>query len=98
VPDYQLTANAERDLRSIARYTIYKWSEEQAKKYADSLEECFNLLSSQPRMGRKANSKHGNIRRHEHKSHIIIYRVTPNGIRVLRVMHQQSFPEMRDVD
>ena len=26
-----------------------------------------------------------------HKSHIIIYRVTPHGIRVLRVLHQAEF-------
>jgi len=41
---YDLTVDAEEDLKQIARYTLKTWSKNQSLKYARLLEACFEKL------------------------------------------------------
>jgi plasmid stabilization system protein ParE len=46
LPAYQLSKLARLDLIDIADYTVDTWGEEQAYRYLNSLEACFNRLKS----------------------------------------------------
>ena len=42
---YELTPDAERDLREIARYTLRQWGVRQQRRYASVLEAGFRALA-----------------------------------------------------
>jgi toxin ParE1/3/4 len=44
-------------------------------------------------MGRECAEISPGLRRHESGEHVVFYRLRPNGIRVMRVLHQQMAPE-----
>ncbi len=89
---YELTKFAERDLRSIAGYTIETFGINQARRYRDSLLRTFKSLAEHPRMGRDYSHVKQGCRRHEHESHVIYYKITDSGILVLRLLHQSQDP------
>lgn len=43
---YQLTVQAEEDLKDIARYTFKEWGEKQSLHYAELLEKRFSEIAS----------------------------------------------------
>ena len=44
---YELTAEAEEDLKQIARYTLKTWGKKQSLKDATLLEACFEKIANQ---------------------------------------------------
>ncbi|CAN7559526.1 type II toxin-antitoxin system RelE/ParE family toxin [Pararhizobium sp. LjRoot255] len=62
----------------------------QARRYKDELEQCFQLLSSHPHMGRLAPSIGNGVRRHEHKSRIILFEEDENNILILAIVPARS--------
>src|SRR5688500_14046148 len=46
MPDYELSSDAEDDLRAIAAYTIATWGVAQSDRYEAALIECFEELAS----------------------------------------------------
>jgi hypothetical protein len=42
---YELTPDAERDLREIARYTLRQWGVRQRRRYASALEAGFRAIA-----------------------------------------------------
>ncbi len=89
---YELTKFAERDLQSIADYTIEKFGVNQAWRYRDSLFRTFESLTEHPEMGRDYSHVKEGCRRQEHESHLIYYKITDSGILVLRLPHQSQDP------
>ena len=49
--EYRLTRRAEADLSGIADYSIETFGIEQARRYRDQLEDCFETLAQNPRLG-----------------------------------------------
>ena len=47
MPDYLLADGAEDDLERIAKYTVARWSVEQARKYGSILARHFEALAGQ---------------------------------------------------
>ena len=87
--DYRLSSRAASDLAEIADYTIETFGIEQARRYRDELESCFQTLADNPMIGRSADDLSANLRRYEHRSHIVFYRPIEQGILVVRVLHQR---------
>jgi toxin ParE1/3/4 len=52
--DFRLSTRAAADLGGIARHTIEAFGVEQARRYRDDLEACFQTLAANPRLGRSA--------------------------------------------
>jgi toxin ParE1/3/4 len=49
-------------------------------------------------MGRACDAISSGLRRHEIGKHIVFYRLKPDGIRIVRVLHQQMIPAKPQFD
>lgn len=85
--DFRLSPRAETDLAEIAAYTIETFGVEQARRYRDDLEACFQSLAQSPRLGRSAEWLAAGLRRFEHRSHVVFYVEDERGVVVVRVLH-----------
>ncbi|MCE7030379.1 type II toxin-antitoxin system RelE/ParE family toxin [Jiella avicenniae] len=52
--------------------------------------EVFALLARNPRLGRPAEAIAPGVRRHEYRSHVILYEEMPDGVLILAVVHGRS--------
>jgi toxin ParE1/3/4 len=87
---YVLTERAERDLLAIFLNSIELFGAPQAKRYRDSVKNCFELIAENPDMGRPAAKIGQGVRRHEHQSHIVLYDKVPEGVRILALVPSRS--------
>lgn len=71
---YRLTNKAVDDLVEIWDYTIENWSEEQAKNYYKDLTLSFEMLASNPKLGRKYIEISDEIYGFVCHRHIVFYR------------------------
>jgi toxin ParE1/3/4 len=92
VNDYTFSKLAESDLQAILDYTVDTWGGEQAKIYLDGLVDCFKRLAKKPLLGRECDDLRPRVRRIEYEKHVVFYRRTEAGIRILRVLHQRMLP------
>lgn len=79
-------------MRAIVRFTIERWGVEQAFRYARDMQTCFHLLADNSEMGRACDAISPGLRRHEQGKHVVFYRLKTEGIRIVRVLHQQMVP------
>lgn len=93
---YRLTRRADQDLIDIYLYTLEQFGMAQAERYAEGVRSCFALLADNPRLGRPADLIRPGLRRHEHGSHVILYRedIEQGGLLVLAVIHGRRRPEL----
>jgi len=77
---------AERDLEAIHEYTVEEFGPTQAGRYLAGLRAAFERLAHFPRIGVEARSASG-IRVWHYQRHRIVYRETPEGIVISRVLH-----------
>lgn len=86
--DYRLTSRTESDLAEIADYTIGNFGIEQARRYQDALETCFQTIADNPKLGQEAGKLAPKLRHHQHKSHIVFYLPETKGVLIVRVLHE----------
>ena len=84
---YELSLAADNDLEEIYDFTNEKFGAEQAVKYLIGLENVFDSLCSNPRLGRERNELYDGLRSFSKESHVIFYRIMENRIRIVRVLH-----------
>ena len=88
MPRYKLSSRAESDLSEIADYTIESFGIEQARRYMDGLEACFQTLADKPLDGRGTDELAPKLRRFRHQSHMVFYIPDEEGVFIVRVLHQ----------
>jgi toxin ParE1/3/4 len=71
---------------------LERWGASHAKKYAQVFRFCFQTLAGNPEMGPTCDVISSGLRRHEQGRHVVFYRLKPDGIRIVRVLHQQMIP------
>lgn len=87
---YILSKGAQKDIVGIADYTIENFGIKQARKYRDGLISCFEDLSKSPERGRLYLHKDDTLlMRYRHKSHIVFYKRTNQGILIIRVLGER---------
>lgn len=89
---YRLTRAADADIEQIGRYSAEQWGFEQAEAYVLSLHQTFEQLADFPSTGRDASDVRPGMFRLEHESHVVFYRQEPDGVLVVRVLHQRMMP------
>lgn len=87
VDEYRLSPAAEADLDAIWDFTAVRWSVDQADAYLRGLGEKFHHLCVFPLSNRERSEISPPVRLSIYKSHLIVYRLEPDHIAVLRVVH-----------
>jgi toxin ParE1/3/4 len=90
VNKHRLSQRADRDLRDIYLYGVENFGLAQAERYRLELDGCFGMLSEFPRMGRLSDTIRAGLRRHEHGSHVVIYKEQPDHVLIVAVVHGRS--------
>ncbi len=87
---YRLTERADRDILDSFLYGMQHFGLAQAEQYSGDMAHCFKMLAENPHMGRAADAVAAGVRRHEHRSHVILYEQEPGGILILALVHARS--------
>jgi toxin ParE1/3/4 len=87
-----VSALAESDLVGIWEYSFEQWDAGQADDYLDELNAGIQLLADHPELGANRDYVREGYRVLFVNRHAIYYIVSPSGIRVVRVLHEQMDP------
>ena len=87
---YRVSSRADADLLDIYLFGAAQFGRLQAIEYQMSFEHCFELLAENPRMGRRSPTIQPGLRRHEHGSHVILYKEETDHILIVAVVHGRS--------
>jgi len=85
---FKVTAKARYDLLQIGQYTESKWGKNQRNHYLKQLDEAFNLIAVNPRIGKDRSHVLTGFRSFQQGSHVIYYKKS-NVIEIIRVLHKQ---------
>jgi toxin ParE1/3/4 len=86
---FYLTPAAEKDLEEIWTFTCQQWSKEQADRYIDRLVQAFTDLAYAPKTAPACDHIRPGYRRRNVERHIIYFRITPDGIAIVRLLHER---------
>lgn len=81
-----IQARARQDLIEIWQYSHENWGETQADLYLDELEKSFTMIAENPSIGVRCDFISKGLRKIIVKKHLALYRVTPETIRIVRVL------------
>ena len=84
----RLSKQAESDLEDIWLYTLETWSLEQAETYHSLLNQAFDGLAANTKVGRIADIRDGYFK-YSVGSHLIFYKITTLHLDVIRILHQR---------
>jgi toxin ParE1/3/4 len=87
---YTLSPLAMEDLRDIWRYGADRWGLEQTETYGEKLLAAFDFLTENPKIGASIDHVRQGYRKHPTGSHLIIYRITPECLEVMRILHKRA--------
>ncbi len=85
--DYRLSAEADRDIFEIARFTLETWDEAQTDRYLNGLHDTFQELANEPASGTKSGGIRAGYFRRRYRSHMIFYKSRGAGVLIVRVLH-----------
>ncbi|RKZ58454.1 MAG: type II toxin-antitoxin system RelE/ParE family toxin [Gammaproteobacteria bacterium] len=91
---YQLTEDADRDVKEILAYSVKSFGVAQTENYFEALKKCIELLADNPNMGNSAEDILPEYLRFPHESHIIFYKNLSSSILVVRILHERMDPKL----
>jgi toxin ParE1/3/4 len=87
--EYRLSPAAERDLEGIWQFTYQHWGLAQADRYIDALVTVFAELAHAPEAAPACDHLRAGYRRCRVERHVIYFRFAPNGIAIIRILHER---------
>jgi len=87
---YQLSKEAEQDIIDIFIHTADEFGLQQAERYHDKLQACFELLSDYPLAAPLRLEINPPVRIHPVGAHIIVYTEQGGDVLIIRVRHQHE--------
>jgi toxin ParE1/3/4 len=88
---FRLTRKAREDLKSC--YTQKAWGIGQRNEYLAQLDRRFELLADSPNVGRSCDAIRLGYRKYHEGRHVIFYVLIPQGITVVRILHDSMDAE-----
>lgn len=85
-----LSEAIKNDLEEIYDFGIYKSGHSQAIKYLEGIQVHFEALSKNPDIGKQRGEIKIGLYSLPCVSHVIFYRILPESIRIVRVLHGRS--------
>jgi toxin ParE1/3/4 len=95
VTEYALSQRAQSDLDEIWDYSAQRWGRDQANRYVEALRDNMERVAADPSRGRSMAFGRKGHQRYRSGSHLIFYRKTKCGIRIVRILRGQ--PGLRDL-
>jgi toxin ParE1/3/4 len=83
---------AKDDLRDIYQHGLRQWGQAQSDRYLALVRNHIWSLSGQPLMGTERNELLPGIRSLPTERHTVFYRVNPEQIDILRILHHRQDP------
>lgn len=88
------TEEAEADLVAIAERSEAEFGAEQCELYLQALEEaCEHMLPQFPAIARIV-PKRPTLRYWRCERHVIYFRIVPDGLEVVRILHERMLPDL----
>ncbi len=87
--DFVLTRAARGDLLDIGRFTASRWGKAQRNAYLARLDDAFHQLAENPELGPDCSNIRPGIRKFPIGSHVVYYRRTGTGVRIVRILHKR---------
>lgn len=84
-----LSPRAKLDLSEIWDYTLSQWGVDQAEKYVRDLWTMMEMQASDPTKSVDIGDVRKGYRKSRSGSHVIFFKVTGDGIDVVRILHQR---------
>lgn len=84
---YRISRPASRDIRRIFAFSLERFGRPQAERYASEMKQTFELLATRPMIGRDRSDIRPSVRTFPCVSHVVVYQVLDDGVRILRVRH-----------
>ena len=88
--EIDLTPRAREDILDIATYTLRMWGEDRMSRYIDGLNLRFLDLAEAPKLYPRRNDAGQRVRSARYGAHVIFFRITVSGIRVVRILHSKQ--------
>ena len=85
---FKITAKARYDLLQIGQYTELKWGKNQRNHYLKQLDEAFNLIAVNPKIGKDSSHVLTGYRSFQQGSHVVYYKES-SVVEIIRVLHEQ---------
>jgi len=86
---FLLSTKAKSDLVKIARYTQLTWGKSQRDDYLKILDNTFQLLASEPKLGVNCDDIREGYNKYPQQSHVIYYKEHKvNQILIVRILHK----------
>ena len=89
MPAYRLAPKARKDMGTVWLYSLKQWGIEQTGRYIDDLTEAFGFLAESPKAGTACEHIRTGYRKYPVMRHVIYYRETGYGVKVIRVLHDR---------
>ena len=95
MPAHQLVIApvAKTDLKDIYQYGLRQWGQTQSESYLENIKEQFWTLTEQPLIGVDRSDLLSGARSLVIESHTLLYRVTPDTLEIIRVLHGRQDPQ-----
>ena len=89
---YNITDLAKEQIIEAYIYGHQQFGRDQAERYLASLQDCFSLLSDNPRLARIREEYERPLRIHHHRKHYIVYVILEDTeeISILSVLQEES--------
>lgn len=86
---YVLNPRARADIEDIWEYTAEHWGVDQAEEYVRMLQQTIEMLALERYKGRPVDDLRPGYRKYPAASHMLFYRLSGDGIEVVRVLHRR---------
>jgi toxin ParE1/3/4 len=86
---YVLSRRAKADIQAIIRYTDRHFGQAQTTEYVGGLFYSFDILTDNPRIGRKWD---GEKRRYIYGNHYVYYRIEAKRVFITHIRHTDQSP------
>jgi toxin ParE1/3/4 len=86
---YILSPRAQKDIDDIWDYTVAHWNLKQAEIYIRQIQQAIETVAAEPKIARSCNDIRRGYWKYPAGSHVLFFRLTPDGIDVVRILHHR---------
>jgi toxin ParE1/3/4 len=86
---FVLSPRAQTDLEDIWDYTADRWGLEQAETYTRQLWKHITAMVGKPSLGKECSEVRRGYWKYASGAHVLFYRVTPDGVDIVRILHER---------